>query len=71
VGNAPYTVRIVDQNGDPATDVYGVDLGGGVLTGTGNPGDDGGDFGVKCFLLEQGTRNQWATIRVVPPTAAP
>jgi immune inhibitor A len=71
VGNAPYTVRIVDQNGDPATDVYGVDLGGGVLTGTGNPGDDGVDFGVKFILLEQGTRNQWATIRVVPPTAAP
>ncbi|GAA4455434.1 immune inhibitor A domain-containing protein [Phytohabitans houttuyneae] len=70
-GNAPYTVRIVDKNGKPVKSQYGIDLGGGVLTGTGNPGDAGVNFGVGFRLLYPGYKNQWVTVQVTPPPAAP
>jgi immune inhibitor A len=70
-GNAPYTVRIVNKNGKRATGQFGIDLGGGVLTGTGNPGDAGVNFGVGFRLVFPGYKNQWATVQVTPPPAAP
>jgi len=70
-GNAPYTVRIVNKDGKRATGQFGIDLGGGVLTGTGNPGDAGVDFGVGFRLVFPGYQNQWATVLVTPPAAAP
>ncbi|BCB75890.1 immune inhibitor A [Phytohabitans flavus] len=70
-GNTPYTVRIVDKNGKPAKGQYGLDLGGGVLTGTGNPGDAGVNFGVGFRLLYPGHGNKWVTVQVTPPPAAP
>jgi immune inhibitor A len=70
-GNAPYTVRIVNKNGKRATGQFGIDLGGGVLTGTGNPGDAGVNFGVGFRLVFPGYQNQWATVQVTPPPAAP
>src|SRR4029453_4945776 len=45
-----YTTRIVDENGNPLTDLYGTDLGDGIILGSGNPADGnpldppGGDF---------------------------
>jgi immune inhibitor A len=69
-GGAPYTVRIVDANGNLQTDQFGIDLGGGVLTGTGNPGESGVRFGVRFELVKPGLRNQWATVKVVPPPAS-
>ncbi|WP_239313789.1 immune inhibitor A domain-containing protein [Plantactinospora mayteni] len=68
-GNSPYSARIVDKNGKPARGQYGIDLGGGVLTGTGNPGEVGLNFGVRFDLLQPGHRNQWAVVQVVPPAA--
>ncbi|GAA2387399.1 protease [Catellatospora methionotrophica] len=53
LGNAPYTTRIVNPDGTPATDLYGASLGFTVL-GSGNPGDANVANGVKLKLL-------WAT----------
>jgi immune inhibitor A len=69
-GGAPYSVRIVDADGDLVRDQFGIDLGGGVVTGTGNPGDAGVRFGVGVELLRPGLRNQWVTVKVTPPPAS-
>jgi hypothetical protein len=37
--NRRYTTRIVDENGNPLTDLYGTDLGDGIILGSGNPAD--------------------------------
>jgi immune inhibitor A len=66
VDSQPYTVAIVDADGNLVEDQFGIDLGGGVLTGTGNPGDDGVAFGVEIKLLWPGLHNKWATVRVTP-----
>ncbi|MGN9911556.1 immune inhibitor A domain-containing protein [Phytohabitans sp. LJ34] len=71
VGGAPYTVRIVNKDGKRATGQFGIDLGGGVLTGTGNPGDANVEFGVGFRLVYPGYQNKWATVLVTPPAAAP
>jgi immune inhibitor A len=70
-GGTPYTVRIVNKDGKRATGQFGLDMGGGVLTGTGNPGDAGVNFGVGFRLLQPGTKNQWVVVQVTPPPAAP
>jgi immune inhibitor A len=69
VDNEPYSVRIVDGNGRLVPEQFGIDLGGGVLTGTGNPGDDNVNFGVRFNLMKPGLRNQWAEVWVAPPPA--
>ena len=68
-GNVPYTTRIVGADGQLAPEVFGVDLGGGHVTGTGNPGDQNVQFGVQFGLVKPGHRNQWAEVRVTPPPA--
>jgi immune inhibitor A len=65
--NAPYSVRVTDANGNPLEDLYGIDLGFGVL-GTGNPGDDGVENGVQFDILRTGRADQYATVRVTPAT---
>ena len=40
-GNQPYTTRVVDADGSPLPDLYGLDLGSNGVLGTGNPGDEG------------------------------
>ena len=57
-GNAPYTTRVVNPDGSPAPEFYGVDLGGGaIVLGTGNPGDEGVNYGVS-LTIKKAARGQ-------------
>ncbi|WP_308170151.1 immune inhibitor A domain-containing protein [Acrocarpospora catenulata] len=49
-GNQPYSTRIVNPDGSPATELYGEDV-NGFLLGSGNPGDEGKAAGVQIKLL--------------------
>ncbi len=54
-GNEIYSTRIVDRNGRLLPELYGTDLGGGHVLGTGNPRDgrpavEGGDPGTTADL---------------------
>ena len=71
VDGAPYSVAIVDGNGELLPDLFGTDFGGGVFSGTGNPGDAGVNFGVKLVLVDSHAKNQWVEIKVTPPAAPP
>jgi immune inhibitor A len=63
-------VAIVDQNGELIPDLFGViDFGGGVFSGTGNPGDVGVNFGVEFALLKSHAKNQWVEVMVTPAAA--
>ncbi|WP_020520630.1 immune inhibitor A domain-containing protein [Catelliglobosispora koreensis] len=62
-GNAPYTTRIVNPDGSPATDLYGEDLGFTIL-GSGNPGDAGVAYGVKIQILFAFPGNSFAIVKV-------
>jgi immune inhibitor A len=64
-GHAPYTTRVVNADGTPATDLYGVDLGFTVL-GTGNPGDAGVAYGVSIEVIFAIPGNKAALIRITP-----
>ncbi len=64
-GNAPYTVRIVDQNGNLINELFGINFGGGVFSGNGNLTNVA--FGVQFTLMDARDGNQWATVKVVPP----
>jgi immune inhibitor A len=64
--NLPYSVRFVDEEGDPLPDFYGLDVGVGSLLGSGNPGDDGVAYGVTLEVLKAAKDNTYATIRVTP-----
>jgi len=66
VGNAPYTTRVVDENGNPKLDWYGEDIGIGSILGTGNPADDGVAFGVSLEVTKVAKDNSYAQVRVVP-----
>ena len=70
VGNAPYSTRVVDANGNPLPDFYGLDLGSNIVLGTGNPADDGVAIGVSFEVMKVAlSNNTYATIRVVPAPA--
>jgi immune inhibitor A len=74
VDNQQYTTRIVDADGNALTDLYGLDLGGGIILGSGNPAD--GDLsqahpedvsmGVSFSIKNVGPGNMYARIRVDP-----
>jgi immune inhibitor A len=64
-GMTPYTTRIVNPDGTPATDLYGTDLGFTIL-GTGNPGDQGVAYGVKIQILFAFPGNSFAVVKVTP-----
>jgi immune inhibitor A len=68
----PYSVRVVKPDGSPATDLYGQTVNGFTL-GTGNPGDEGKQLGVKINLLAPLPGNLGVIVRVTPPakTATP
>ena len=66
IGNANYSVRLVDSAGNPLPQFYGIDLGVGSLTGTGNPGDEGVGFGVRISIVRVAKDNTYATVHVVP-----
>ncbi|WP_425748602.1 immune inhibitor A domain-containing protein [Micromonospora sp. DT47] len=62
-GGAPYTTRITNPDGSPATGLYGTNLGFTVL-GSGNPGDLGVNYGVSITILKAAKDNSYATVRV-------
>jgi immune inhibitor A len=65
VGNARYSVRITDINGNPLPALYGINTSVGVL-GSGNPGDAGVAYGVSIVILKAAGDNTYATVHVVP-----
>ncbi|WFF02495.1 immune inhibitor A domain-containing protein [Micromonospora sp. WMMD964] len=65
--NAPYTTRVTNPDGSPAPEFYGVTLGGGaIVLGTGNPGDQGVNYGVSLTIKKAANDNSSATIFVTP-----
>ena len=66
-GDQPYSSRVVNADGTPATDWYGIDMGGGHVLGSGNPGDEGKALGVKLKLLTPLPGNLGAIVQVTPP----
>ena len=65
--NAPYTTRVTNPDGSPAPEFYGVTLGGGaIVLGTGNPGDQGVNYGVSLTIKKAAGDNSSATIYVTP-----
>jgi immune inhibitor A len=66
-GNQPYSTRIVDPNGNPLSQFYGIDLGSGIVLGSGNPGDEGKQLGVSLTVKAAGKGNKYATVYVTPP----
>ncbi|REJ05672.1 M6 family metalloprotease domain-containing protein [Microbacterium bovistercoris] len=66
VDNAPYTTRVTNPDGTPATGLYGLDLGFTVL-GTGNPADSGVGYGTVITVKKALQGNTAALISVTPP----
>ncbi|MEV4761052.1 immune inhibitor A domain-containing protein [Micromonospora chokoriensis] len=65
--NAPYTTRVTNPDGSPAPEFYGVTLGGGaIVLGTGNPGDQGVNYGVSLTIKKAANDNSSAQIFVTP-----
>jgi immune inhibitor A len=66
-GNAPYSTRVVNPDGSPATGLYGAQLGFTTL-GSGNPADDGVGYGTVVKVAKSMKGNQAAQIKITPPT---
>jgi immune inhibitor A len=72
VDNRRYTTRIVDENGNPLTDLYGTDLGNGIILGSGNPADGNPldtpvedlSLGVEFTVRRVAGNNRWVVIGV-------
>ncbi|MBD8870079.1 immune inhibitor A domain-containing protein [Nocardioides donggukensis] len=62
--NEPYTTRIVNPDGSPAT--YGLNF-GFTVTGSGNPEDDGVGYGTSVKVRKTKKANQIAKLFVSPP----
>lgn len=58
-----YTTKITDADKNPLYDLYGVDLGDTIL-GSGNPGDDGVQYGLNLAVLAQPKDGKWGLIQV-------
>jgi immune inhibitor A len=69
VGNAPYTTRVVDADGNLFTDLFGLDLGSNIVFGTGNPADDGVAYHTRFTVSEVKKGNVAAKIHIVAPTS--
>ncbi|MFC7650035.1 immune inhibitor A domain-containing protein [Streptosporangium lutulentum] len=66
-GDQSYSTRIVNADGSPAKELYGLDMGNGHVLGSGNPGDEGKALGVKLKLLTPLPGDLGAIIHVTPP----
>ncbi len=66
-GNELYSTRLVLPDGTPLTDLYGIDLGANIITGSGNPADDGVAIGVSIEV--KNAKKDRATVSVVPAPA--
>ncbi len=62
----PYTTRITHFDGSPYPERYGKKYLGSIL-GTGNPGDDGLQWGVRIELLKKSLNNKRATLQINAP----
>ncbi|WP_313403961.1 immune inhibitor A domain-containing protein [Aeromicrobium sp.] len=71
VGNAPYSTRVVDQNGRLLPDLFGEDIGLATPLGSGDPEDDEVGYGTQVRVSKSYRGNQSAQIRVVPPRTQP
>ncbi|MFD1934247.1 immune inhibitor A domain-containing protein [Nonomuraea mangrovi] len=60
-----YSTRVVDADGGPATELYGTEIAGGHVLGTGDPGERA--FGVRFALVTALPGNLGAIVRVTPP----
>ncbi len=58
-----YTTKITWGDKTPATDLYGIDLGDTIL-GSGNPGDDGVQYGLNIAVLDKAKDGSWGKIAV-------
>jgi immune inhibitor A len=58
-----YTTKITWGDKTPATDLYGVDLGDTIL-GSGNPRDDGVQYGLNIAVLDKARDGSWGKIAV-------
>ena len=58
---APYTTRVTWDDKSPATDLYGADLGDTVL-GSGDPRDDGVQYGINLAILQKAHDGSWGRI---------
>jgi immune inhibitor A len=68
VGNAPYTTRIVDGDGNLVDALFGADF-GFTVAGTGDPADSGVGYGTAVTVAKTYTGNQSALISITPPSA--
>ncbi|WP_222708877.1 immune inhibitor A domain-containing protein [Nonomuraea sp. C10] len=66
-GDQPYSTRVVNVDGTPATEYYGLDIGGGHVLGSGNPGDEGKALGVGIKLISPLPGDLGAIVQVTPP----
>lgn len=66
-GDQPYSTRVVNADGSPATAFYGQDFYGHKL-GSGDPGDEGKAMGVRIRLLSPLPGERAALVEVIPPT---
>ncbi|WP_326830272.1 immune inhibitor A [Streptosporangium sp. NBC_01755] len=66
-GDQMYSTRVVNPDGSPATQAYGIDMGGGHVLGSGNPGDEGKALSVKLKLITPLPGNLGAIVQVTPP----
>jgi len=83
--NRRYTTRIVDENGNPLSDLYGTDLGDGIILGSGDPADGNPldtpvedlSLGVELTVRRVAGNNRWVVIGVhaprptTPPSPSP
>ncbi|WP_035907564.1 immune inhibitor A domain-containing protein [Knoellia subterranea] len=69
VGVAPYSTRVVDADGNPLPQYYGLDIGIATPLGSGNPADDGVGFGTTVTVQTTTQNNQSAQIKITPPKA--
>jgi uncharacterized repeat protein (TIGR01451 family) len=58
-----YTSRITTPAGAPFYGLYGADIGGTVL-GSGNPGDDGVQYGLHLAIVDKATDGSWGMIKM-------
>lgn len=71
LGNAPYSTRVVDEDGQPFTELYGQDIGLVTPLGSGDPQDDGVGYGTRVSVSKSYRGNLAAQIRVTPPRTQP
>jgi immune inhibitor A len=65
--NAPYSTRVVDQDGTPLRQYYGMDIGLATPFGSGNPADDGVAYGTVVKVSKTYSNDRAALIEVTPP----